>query len=221
MPTPAFLEPVLERVQHPVPPHGEVYERVQRAQAPEPEIVFVGRVNRGKGLGVAIEALARVRAGRQPEARLVVIGREEQPDYATEMRALAARRGLDGAVSWRGQLGPEQAAATLAGAQAMIVPSTWEEPFGLVAIEGALARVPVVASDIGGIGEGLHDGEHALLFEPGDPAAAAAALERILGEPEATAARVERARVRAEAFRIGPYLAEQERFVLDARDALG
>ncbi len=220
VPTPAFLEPVLERVQHPVPPHGEVYEGVHRAEAPEPEIVFVGRVNRGKGLGVAIEALARLRAGRQPEARLVVIGPEEQPDYAAEMRALAARRGLDGAVSWRGQLGPEQAAAALAGARAMIVPSTWEEPFGLVAIEGALARVPVVASDIGGIGEGLHDVEHALLFEPGDSAGAAAALERVFGEPEATAARVERARVRAEAFRIGPYLDEQERFVLDARDAL-
>jgi len=220
VPTPAFLEPVLERVQHPVPPHGEVYEGVRRAPAPEPEIVFIGRVNRGKGLGVAIEALARLRAGRAPHARLVVIGPEEQPDYAAEMRALAARRGLDGAVTWRGQLGPEQAAAALAEAGAMIVPSTWEEPFGLVAIEGALARVPVVASDIGGIGEGLHDGEHALLFEPGDSAGAAAALERVLCEPEATAARVERARARAEAFRIGPYLAEQERFVLEAREAL-
>ncbi len=220
VPTPAFLEPVLERVQHPVPPHGEVFELVRRAPAPHPEIVFVGRVNRGKGLGVAIEALAALRAGRAPEARLVVIGPEEQPDYAAEMRALAARRGLDGALLWRGQLGPQQAAAALAGAHAMIVPSTWEEPFGLVAIEAALARVPVVASDIGGIGEGLHDEEHALLFAPGDAAGAAAALERVLGEPQATAARVERARVRAEAFRVGPYLAEQERFVLDARDAL-
>lgn len=220
VPTPAFLEPVLERVQHPVPPHGEVFERIQRAPAPEPEIVFVGRVNRGKGVGVAIEALATLRAGPQPDARLVVIGPEEQPGYAAEMRALASRRGLDGAVTWRGQLGPEQAAGALAGARAMIVPSTWEEPFGLVAIEAALARVPVVASDIGGIGEGLRDGEHALLFAPGDSAGAAAALERVLGEPEATAARVERARTRAEAFRIGPYLAEQERFVIDARDAL-
>ncbi len=220
VPTPAFLEPVLERVQHPVPPHGDLFERVQRAPAPVPEIVFVGRVNRFKGLGVAIEALAILRAGRHPGARLVVIGPEEEPDYAAEMRALINRRGLDGAVTWRGQLGPEQTAAALAGAHALILPSTWEEPFGLVAIEAALARVPVVASDIGGIGEGLRDGEHSLLFERGDFAGAAVALERVLGESEATAARVERARARAEEFRIGPYLAEQERFVLDARAAL-
>lgn len=220
VPTPSFLEPVLERVQHPVPPHGDLFEAVQRAPAAEPEIVFVGRVNSFKGLGVAIEALAILRAGRHPGARLVVIGPEQEPDYVAEMRALAGSRGLDGAITWRGQLGPEETAAALASAHALILPSTWEEPFGLVAIEAALARVPVVASDVGGIGEGLRDGEHSLLFERGDFAGAAAALDRVLGEPEATAARVERARARAEEFRIGPYLAEQERFVLDAREAL-
>jgi|SRR6185437_6427306 len=220
VPTPSFLDPVLERVQHPVPPHGDLFEAVQRAPAPEPEIVFVGRVNRFKGLGVAIEALAILRAGGHPRARLVVIGPEQEPDYVAEMRALISSRGLDGAVTWRGQLGPEQTAAALASAHAMIVPSTWEEPFGLVAIEAALARVPVVASDIGGIGEGLRDSEHALLFERGDFARAAALLGQVLDEPEATAARVERARARAEEFRIGPYLAEQERFVLEAHDAL-
>jgi glycosyltransferase involved in cell wall biosynthesis len=220
VPTPSFLDPVLEQVQHPVPPHGDLFERVQRAPAREPEIVFVGRVNRFKGLGVAIEALAILRAGCHPGARLVVIGPEQEADYVAEMRALVSHRGLDGAVSWRGQLGPEQTAAALASAHALIVPSTWEEPFGLVAIEAALARVPVVASDVGGIGEGLHDGEHSLLFQRGDFAGAAAALDRVLGEPEVTAARVERARARAEEFRVGPYLAEQERFVLEAREAL-
>ncbi len=218
--TPAFLDAVLERVQHPVPPHGDVFEGVQRAPAREPEIVYVGRVARYKGLGVAIEALAILRAGRRPGARLIVIGPEEEPEFVAEMRALVSGRGLDGAVSWRGQLGPEQTAAALASAHALIVPSTWEEPFGLVAIEAALAGVPVVASDIGGIGEGLRDGEHALLFERGDFAGAAVALEQVLSEPQATAARVERARARAEEFRIGPYLAGQERFVLDARAAL-
>ena len=62
----------------------------------------------------------------------------------------------------------------------MIVPSVWEEPFPLVTIEGALARVPLVASDVGGIGEGMHDEEHALLFARADAAGAAAALARTL-----------------------------------------
>ena len=87
-------------------------------------------------------------------------------------------------------------------------------------IEGALARVPLVAADVGGIGEGMRDEEHALLFERGDASGASAALARVLQEPGPTAERVARALERAQAFRIGPYLDEQERFVLDAHAAL-
>ena len=76
--------------------------------------------------------------------------------------------------------------------------------------------MPLVASDVGGIGEGMHDEEHALLFPRGDARAAAAALARVLLEEEQSAARVERAYQRAQAFRIAPYLEDQERFVEDA-----
>ena len=217
--TPPFVEPVLERVGHSVPRYGDLYEQVTRAPAADPEIVFLGRVTPYKGLGVAIEALALLRAGAQPAARLVVIGPEE-PAYGANMRSLAERLGVGSAISWLGQRTPEQSAAALARAHALIVPSVWDEPFPLVTIEAALARVPIVASDVGGIGEGMRDEEHALLFGRGDPAGAAAALERVLGEAQATADRVERARERADEFRIGPYLDAQEAFVLDAHAAL-
>ncbi len=100
------------------------------------------------------------------------------------------------------------------------MPSLWDEPFGLVAIEGALARVPVVAADVGGIGEGLHDEEHALLFGRGDADAAASSLERVLGDESGTAERVRRALVRAREFAIAPYLDGQQEFVQAAHDAL-
>ncbi len=87
-------------------------------------------------------------------------------------------------------------------------------------IEGALAGVPLVAADVGGIGEGMHDGEHALLYPAPDAAAAAAALARTFTEPGETAARVERARIRAGQFTLGAYLDQQERFVADAAAAL-
>jgi glycosyltransferase involved in cell wall biosynthesis len=217
--TPPFVQPVLERVGHSVPRYGDLYARVERAPAPVPEIVFLGRVTPYKGLGVAIEALALLRKGANADARLVVIGPEDRA-YGEEMRGLAATLGVGDAVAWEGQRTPEQSAAALARAHAMIVPSVWDEPFPLVTIEGALARVPLVASDVGGIGEGMHDEEHALLFGRGDAQGAAAALARVLGDADGTAARVERARARAEEFRIGPYLEHQERFVLDAFAAL-
>jgi glycogen(starch) synthase len=217
--TPSFVRPVLERVGHSVPRYGDLYAAVERSPAPAPEIVFLGRVTPYKGVGVAIEALALLRQRAHPDARLVVIGPEDRA-YGEQMRGLADRLGIAEAISWEGQRTPEQSAAALARAHALIVPSVWDEPFPLVTIEGALAGVPLVASDVGGIGEGMRDEEHALLFGRGDAQGAAAALARVLEDGEGTAARVERARARADQFRIGPYLEDQERFVLDAFEAL-
>lgn len=216
---PPFVETVLERVRHPAPPHGEVYATTQRDPAPEPLVAYLGRVTPFKGIAVAIEALALLRSEHGVPAVLEVTGPEDGA-HGEEMRTLAERLGVAHAVSWRGQATPVEAAARLARAHALIVPSTWDEPFGLVMIEGALARVPLVASDVGGFVEAMHDEQHALLFARGDARAAAAALARALGEREQTAARVQRAYERAQAYRLEPYLDEQEQFVLDALDAL-
>ncbi len=215
-----FIEPVLERVGHSVPRYGDLYAAVVREPAPEPEIMFLGRVTPYKGVWTAIEALALLRSEHGIPASLVVIGPEDG-DHAADMRALAERLGVAAQISWRGQATPEQVAAGLARAHALIVSSAWDEPFPLVTIEGALARVPLVAADVGGISEGMADEQHALLFPRGDARSAAAALARTLLEVEQTEARVQRALQRAQMFRLGPYLDAQERFVLDAHAALG
>jgi glycosyltransferase involved in cell wall biosynthesis len=216
---PGVVEPVLERIGHSVPRAGARYEAVVRAPAPEPEIAFIGRVTPYKGLDVAIEALALLRDEHDLRVRLTVVGPEDEP-HGTEMRELARARGVADQVEWLGSIDPDGVAGVLARTHALIVPSTWEEPFPLVTIEGAFARVPLVASDVGGIGEGMHDEEHALLYPPHDPAAAARALARTLRDTEATAARVQRAHVRAQEFRLEPYLEAQARFVGDAHEAL-
>ncbi len=216
---PAFVETAFERVIHSVPRHGGLYASVERDPGPEPEIAFVGRVTPFKGVAVAIEALARLRSEHGIGARLVVVGPEDR-EHGAQMRALARRLGVGEQVRWHGQSAPAQVAEVLARAHVLIVPSVWDEPFPLVTIEGALARVPLVASDVGGISEGMHADEHALLFPRGDSSAAAAALARTLREGESTAARVARARARAESFRLQPYLDEQELFVRDAQRAL-
>ncbi len=218
---PGFVDPVLERVCHSVPCYGDVYARAARSPAPGSgrEIVFVGRVTPVKGPRIAIEALDLLRSKHCIAARLVVIGPEDK-GYGRALRRVAEHLGLSEAIEWRGQLAPEQIAAALSQAHAMIVPSDWQEPFPLVTIEGALARVPLVAADVGGIGEGMHHEEHALLFSRGDAAGAAVALACTLTDGARTDARVARARARAESFRLGPYLDAQERFVADAHAAL-
>lgn len=216
---PPAVVPALERVHHSVPRYGDRYAAIERDPAPEPEIVCLGRVTPYKGVDVAVEALARLRDAHDVTATLIVAGPEDA-DHGAELRALAGRLGVAERIRWLGQVEPDRVAALLARAHALIVPSVWQEPFPLVTIEGALARVPLVASDVGGIGEGMHDEEHALLFPARDADAAAAALARILREPDETRARVARAHARAQEFRLAPYLDAQEAFVEEARDAL-
>ncbi len=64
------------------------------------------------------------------------------------------------------------------------------------------------------------DEEHALLFEPGDAAACAAALADVFRDPESAAARAERAHERMRALSVARYREESERFVVETAEAL-
>jgi glycosyltransferase involved in cell wall biosynthesis len=66
-----------------------------------------------------------------------------------------------------------------------VVPSVWSEPMGLVAVEAMLAGRPVVASDVGGLRDLIRPGVTGLVVPPGDPSALAAALDRLLDDPDA------------------------------------
>jgi glycosyltransferase involved in cell wall biosynthesis len=90
-----------------------------------------------------------------------------------------------------------------------------------VCIEGALARVPIVAARIGGIPEALGDGDHALLFRPGDATDCAAALAAVLKDPRAAEARAERAYVHARRFGVERFVAAEEAFIEEAAAVLG
>jgi glycosyltransferase involved in cell wall biosynthesis len=98
----------------------------------------------------------------------------------------------------------------------VVVPSVAHEAFGRVCVEAALARVPVVASRIGGIPEALRHGEHALLFEPGDVAACAAALNETLGDRPAAQARAGRAYEYVQRFSVERFVAAEEAFLEEA-----
>lgn len=134
-------------------------------------------------------------------------------DLLRELESLADSLGVAGRVSFLGPLDTEALKSFYARIHALVVPSVWEEPAGLVLVEGALAGVPLVASRVGGIPEIVGDPDEALLVPPGDPAALAMALRRTLTDPAEASARVVRARARAQGFRIGPYLKAMDEFI--------
>ena len=216
---PTAVDVQFEQTIHSTSINGPRFEAITRAPSPEPTILFIGRLWKGKGAWVVVRALGRLRAEHGITARLTLAGPEEPGERTAILREIE-HAGVRDLVDLVGPLPPERVADLLATTHVLVVPSTWVEPFPLVCIEGALARVPLVASDIGGIPEFLTDDEHGLLFPPGDSDACAEALRFTLTDADATDGRVRRALTRAQTLGWESYLDASERFVDEAYAAL-
>lgn len=156
----------------PVPPPGPGYRHVP---APNPVFVFCGRLDMEKGVAGLVRAFARVRR-EMPSARLRIVGHGPE---RTTLERLAHDVDAGNAVAFLGWLGREDVERELANAWALVAPSLWAEPFGLVAPEAIVRGVPVVASVTGGLAESVEDGVGGLLFPNGDEDALADRLRAI------------------------------------------
>jgi glycosyltransferase involved in cell wall biosynthesis len=156
----------------------------------------VGRLQRWKRVELAIEALPLVLA-QKPDARLEVLG-DAGPGidagYPDELRALASRLGLEGAVRFRGHV--DDVRSELRSLD-VLVHCAEGEPFGLVLVEAMLESVPVVAPDSGGPREIVRDGVDGLLVDVTDHAHLAQAVLTLLRDPEERRRMGEAGRARA------------------------
>jgi glycosyltransferase involved in cell wall biosynthesis len=146
-----------EQIAYPIRPPGPAF---RRAPAASPTFVFCGRLSREKGVELLLRAFARLRP-ELPGARLRVVG--DGPQRA-ELERLATALDVGDAVTFTGWLEPALVERHLVDAWALVAPSLWAEPFGLVALEAIVRGVPVVASATGGFGETIDDGVTGLLF---------------------------------------------------------
>ena len=148
-------------------------------------LVSTGRFDPRKGYETVLRALALL----PPEASLHCWGRGGDAEVA-RLRSLAAELGVADRVHF-GALERDELPAAYAAADAMVFPSTWAEPFGLVPVEAMACATPVVATGVGGSGEFLHHDDNCLVFEPGCPTALAAALQQLAGDDARRARLVE------------------------------
>lgn len=140
---------------------------------PSRRLAFVGRIVEAKGLDVALRALAQA-----PDVwdRFDVVG-DGWARPAAE--SLARRLGLTNRVTFHGWLDPAAVANVLEHTSALLLPSRWPEPFGIVGLEAFAHARPVIASRVGGIPEWL-DADAGALVPPGDAAALATAVTALL-----------------------------------------
>ena len=155
-------------------------------------LLCLGRLVEDKGFDVALEAFARV-LPRAPHTHLVIAG--DGPERQ-RLERLATDRRVDRSVIFTGWVHPRETAALIESAAVVMMPSR-REPFGLVALETALAGRPIVASRSGGLPEVVEDRETGLLVDADDVLQTAAALASLLDDPRRATAMGQRARQRA------------------------
>jgi glycosyltransferase involved in cell wall biosynthesis len=141
-------------------------------------LLYVGRVEGRKGVETAIRALTHL----PEEATLRVVGRAE-PEHRRHLDQVISELGLAARVSFD-VAARDELAAIYAGADVVLFPPVWDEPFGLVPVEAMACDTPVVASATGGSQEFLFDGVNCLCAERGDAASFAAAVRRLAADEQ-------------------------------------
>lgn len=157
-----------------------------------PTIGIVGQVGEWKGHEDLIEAL-RILREQGLEMRGLVIGEGDEA-YERTLRQRAARCGMEDRIEWRGFV--DETNDIYRDIDVCAVPSRFREPFGLVAAEAGVRRIPVVATRRGGLPEIVVDGETGYLVESENPSELADRLGRLLDAPEKRRSMGRRARER-------------------------
>jgi D-inositol-3-phosphate glycosyltransferase len=145
-------------------------------------IAFIGRLQMLKGPHILLRAAADlIRRHPEQNIRVVICGGPsgtgmERPD---ELHDLAAELGVSGYVRFLSPRPPEELVSVYQAADIIAVPS-YNESFGLVALEAQAAGTPVVAARVGGLPLTVTEGESGLLVDGHDPADWARALESLV-----------------------------------------
>lgn len=190
--------------QYSVVPNGVDLERFGRQVQPLPEfsdgkinILFLGRLEQRKGLGVLLRAYAQVKA-RMPEIRLVIVGGAQDRARRRYEDFVEAQEIRD--VVFTGFVADDEKARYFASAHIYCAPNTGKESFGIVLLEAMASGVPVIASDIPGFTQLITPGREGILVRRDDPLSLASALALLVGDETLRARLGDAGRRRAQAF---------------------
>lgn len=155
------------------------------------DVVYAGRLSHEKGVEDAIRAVSRTADGTV----LHVAGDGPLRASLEEL----ARHEAPGRVVFHGRLAADELADLLRRSRALLLPARWHENQPMIVLEAFAVGLPVVVTDLGGLPELVTDGEHGLVVPAGDPAALAAAVDRLVADPDLALAMGRAGRARLEA----------------------
>jgi glycosyltransferase involved in cell wall biosynthesis len=141
------------------------------------DTLFLGRLSREKGVDLLLRAWAKVRNANR---RLVIAGTGPEE---SSLKNLASDLSLANVV-FTGFLNAEQQASLWSNSSALVVPSIWDEPFGMVVLEAWAKERPVVAYAKGALPELIHHGVNGLLADPFSVDDLAKNIQELIDKPE-------------------------------------
>jgi len=160
---------------------GQDLRPIEQFADGRPNVLFVGRLERRKGLTYLIDAFALVQRDL-PDARLIIVGAY---DELGKLPFVLQARHLELAnVHFVGRVTDLELARYYHTADVFCAPSTGMESFGMVLLEAMASGVPIVASRIEGYDEVMDDGVQGVFVKPEAPQELAAALLTLLRDPD-------------------------------------
>jgi D-inositol-3-phosphate glycosyltransferase len=170
-------------------------------------LLFVGRLERLKGVEVAIRALALLGDRDHGDLRLIVLGEDAREGGARDgdesekerLKSVASSLGVRDRVDFLGSVAHHELPYFYAAADACVMPS-YSESFGLVALEAQACGRPVIASGVSGLRSVVRDEVSGYLIDGDDPAAYAERIGRLLANPELARQMGRRGRLLAQRF---------------------
>ncbi len=155
----------------------------------EKVVLFVGRLVHEKGVLELMTAFRYVL--NSFNAKLVMVG---EGYLKEDLYRLASQLGISEKVYLTGFVEEGVKKALYSVADVLVVPSLYE-PFGIVALEGMASGVPVVVSDVGGLGEIVSHGRNGVKVYPGDPSSIAWGISYVLSDQVRARAMAEQAKL--------------------------
>jgi D-inositol-3-phosphate glycosyltransferase len=149
-------------------------------------LLFVGRLERLKGVETILRALALAADRRHQDVRLLVLGEDSRDAEQSEkdrLRGLAAELGIADRVDFLGSVAHHELPYFYAAAEACLMPS-YSESFGLVGLEAQACGCAVIASNVAGLASVVREGVTGYLVDGHEPAEWADRILRLLNDPE-------------------------------------
>jgi glycosyltransferase involved in cell wall biosynthesis len=159
------------------------YKRTSRAKNNLLKLLYVGRIVKEKGVHVAIESVGyMINNLGMNNLNLDIIG-EGDLTYMEYLYGLIETLKLKDYVNFRKGMSRDEVLRQYRNYDILVVPSIWEEPFGIIILEAMSQGIPVVATSVGGIPEIIEAEKVGILVPPNDPITMALAIKKLIDNP--------------------------------------